>query len=320
MNTIPNVSVIVPAYNAEKFLQRCLNSLAEQTLRDVEVIVVDDGSKDNTGQIADAYAEQDTRFHVIHQENKGVAAARQTGMDAATGEYSIHIDSDDWVDSDFLEVLYTTSKKSNADMVFCDLVIHYVDGAVERRCQRPKSLNSISLMGEMFFDLHGSLCNKLIRLSLLRQYGIGFTQGMNIAEDQFVVLRLLAHGITASYTTETVYHYDHTQNPDSMCNRGVLAQDRLKPLELMAQYTDISPVQDYFDRAVFHIAFEYLYEPRILCPDYPAVFKKHLPSIRRVKGYLFRDKVFVLLRTFGIRLPMNVIKQGWNKLAGRGKS
>ena len=314
MESAPKLSVIIPAYNAEKYLQRCLDSFAAQTLKDFEVIVINDGSQDATGQIADGYARKDPRFHILHQKNKGVAAARQAGLDVASGEFTIHADSDDWVDSNMLEVLYGTAIREHADMVFCDMQIIHPGGIVEHRIQKPKSLNSIQLMGEMLFDLNGSLCNKLIKRSKLREFDINFVKGMDIAEDQYMTLRLLAHDIKVAYVPEEFYHYDHTQNETSYMNRGMTAYDRIRPIEMIAEYTDITPVQDYFDRAVFHIAFEYLYEPQRLCPDYQAVFKKHLASYRRVKGYPFRAKLFVLLRVHGIRLPLNEIKCLWKKL------
>lgn len=94
----PAVSIVVPAFNAEKCLERCLHSIEVQTLTTFECIIVDDGSSDSTGMIADDFANKDSRFKVIHQKNSGVAAARQSGIDAATGIYTIQFDADDWVE------------------------------------------------------------------------------------------------------------------------------------------------------------------------------------------------------------------------------
>lgn len=309
----PKVSVIVAAYNAEKYLSRCLDSIIVQTFHDWECIVVNDGSKDATGELIDEYAVKDSRFRPIHKPNGGVASARQAGLDAAAGAYTIHFDSDDWIDPEMLAEMVESAEANHADMVFCDFYFIHPGEIVEYRSQRPKSLNSLSLMGEMMFDLHGSLCNKLIRRSLLKEYDIRFIDKMDIAEDQYMVLRLLAHGITVSYIPKAFYHYDHTQNNESLCNRGVLAVDRLKPLELISSYTDVSPVQDYFDRAVFHLAFEYLYEPISLCPDYGSVFKKHKKAIFRAKGFPFYTKGLIFLKIHGINLPFASIKRLWKR-------
>ena len=95
MNNTPKVSVIIPVYNVEKYLQKCLDSVINQTYKNLEIICVDDGSPDNSGGILDAYAQNDSRIIVIHQENAGVSAARNRGLDAATGEYIAFVDSDD---------------------------------------------------------------------------------------------------------------------------------------------------------------------------------------------------------------------------------
>lgn len=119
---IPAVSVIVPAYNAEKFLRQCLDSLIYQTLRNIEIIVVNDGSTDLTKFIANEYARKDTRIRIINQENKGLGAARNAGLKAAKGIYVSFIDSDDWVAKDFLSKLYQCAKYYNADITMSNLV------------------------------------------------------------------------------------------------------------------------------------------------------------------------------------------------------
>lgn len=310
----PIISVIVAAYNADQYLRRCLDSILAQTFTDFEVILIDDGSTDDTGRIADEYASKDARFQVMHQENKGIAATRQIGLDAAAGEYTIHADADDWMDPDILKTLYTCAVEEHADMTFCDFLVIHSKDIIEYRSQKPKSLDHTQLMGQMLFDLHGVLWNKLVRTSVIREKGIRFLEGMNFAEDQYFILRLLSHDIKVAYVPKALYNYDHTQNNASFCNRGITAVDRMFPLELIAEYTDITPIQDYYDKAVFHAAFEYLYEPDELCPDYQAVFNKHIASYRRVKGYPFRAKLFVLLRVHGIRLPLREIKRLWKRI------
>ncbi len=116
----PKVSVIVPVYKAEKYIHRCLGSLVNQTLHDIEIILVDDGSPDNSRKICDDYAAKDNRIKVIHKENGGVSSARNAGIKAATGEYSIHCDPDDWVELTAYEKLYNKAKETDADMVVCD--------------------------------------------------------------------------------------------------------------------------------------------------------------------------------------------------------
>lgn len=125
------VSIIVPVYKAEKYIHQCIDSLLAQTYRNIEVILVDDGSPDHCGKICDEYAAKDSRVKVIHQQNGGVSVARQTGIDHATGEYSIHADPDDWVELNMIEELVAKAVSDNADMG--DSFINYVPYATKRK-------------------------------------------------------------------------------------------------------------------------------------------------------------------------------------------
>ena len=116
------VSVIVPAYNSEQYIQVCIDSILKSTLEDMEIILVDDGSTDRTAQICDSYAEQYNNIHVIHQENKGQNAARLAGTLAANGDYIGFVDSDDWIEPKMYEELWQQAYRQNADMVCCGCI------------------------------------------------------------------------------------------------------------------------------------------------------------------------------------------------------
>lgn len=107
---MPKVSIIVPVYKAEGYLHRCVDSILAQTFTDWELLLIDDGSPDRSGEICDEYAQKDSRVRVIHKENGGVSSARQRGQDEACGEYTIHVDPDDWVEPTMLEELYQKPK------------------------------------------------------------------------------------------------------------------------------------------------------------------------------------------------------------------
>ncbi len=119
---MPEISVIVPVYNVEKYLPRCLESLRNQTLQDIEIICVDDGSPDGCGAILDRYAAEDARFKVIHQANSGQAIARNNGLKTAAGKYISFVDSDDYVDTDYLKKLYDAAEKNNADIAVASII------------------------------------------------------------------------------------------------------------------------------------------------------------------------------------------------------
>lgn len=122
MDKQPAVSVIVPVYKAENYLCHCVDSLLAQTFPDFEILLIDDGSPDHSGDICDEYARKDSRVRVFHKENEGVSSTRQCGIDNAKGEYTIHADPDDWVEPDMLEELYKKAKEEDADVVICDFM------------------------------------------------------------------------------------------------------------------------------------------------------------------------------------------------------
>ena len=310
--TVPKVSVIIPAYNAEQYLARCLDSVVVQTMPDFECIIVDDGSTDKTGVIADSYAKKDARFQVIHQSNGGVAVARQRGIDTASGIYTIQFDADDWVEANILDEMLLEAKKTDADIVICDInVITPLEDITYS--QKPISSDSQVVLGLIMHELHCSLCNKLIKRECYTKFNIRFPVA-KLSEDQYILLCLLSHPIKIGYTCNTLYHYDQTQNPNSLTKGEINAIARLNSLELFAESNDISDVQDYFDRAVLQIAYDVLSFPKNNCRDYSKIFKKHLPSFYRAKGYPFRVKVLVLLRIYGIYIPIYPIKKIWKKI------
>lgn len=125
------VSVIIPVYNVEKYLRECLDSVVNQTLEDIEIICIDDGSTDNSLNILKEYADKDSRFTILIQHNKGAGSARNKGMEIAKGEYIGFVDSDDWIDLDYYEKLYEKAVKENADIVRTTFNIIYTDKAEE---------------------------------------------------------------------------------------------------------------------------------------------------------------------------------------------
>ena len=126
----PKVSIIIPVYNVEKYLDRCMDSVLNQSLTDFEIIMVDDGSPDNCPAMCDEYARKDARIKVIHKENGGLGFARNSGLDAATGEYVAFIDSDDYVSLSYIEDLYECAAKNDADAVFSGYCVREMDGSI----------------------------------------------------------------------------------------------------------------------------------------------------------------------------------------------
>ncbi len=219
MVNIPKVSVIVTIYNREKYIEKCVRSLMEQTLDDVEFVCVDDASTDASllklNRVLEDYPNRKSMVNIICLENNaGRAIARQIGIEHVKGEYVIHVDSDDWVDKDMLELLYTKAKETNADIVGCNLTHEYgthqqifkqsYSGDVEEDIRR-------LLNGRLF----PSLCTSLTRTDLIKEHHITFPQGLDTGEDLLfnLSLYLVAHKILG--IDNPSYHYRHTEDSGS---------------------------------------------------------------------------------------------------------
>ena len=186
--TTPLISVIVPVYRVEKYLERCVKSILSQTYKNLEVILVDDGSPDQCPAICDACAEKDARVKVIHQENKGLSGARNAGIDAASGEYLAFVDSDDYVSPHFIEELYQLLQDTGCAIGQCRFSYVKGDGLVEEGDSAFCIYRGESLMEQLYGPEEKATCfvvawNKLYRAELFKETGIRYPEG-RIHEDE----------------------------------------------------------------------------------------------------------------------------------------
>ena len=130
---IPKISVLVPVYNTEKYIKKCIDSIKSQTITDWELILVDDGSTDDSGKICDEYAKQDEKITVYHKKNEGISATREFAVKHANGTYIQFVDSDDWIDADMLERMYGAAQAKNLDVVGCNFIEEYTSKSVRNR-------------------------------------------------------------------------------------------------------------------------------------------------------------------------------------------
>ena len=215
----PKVSVIVTVYNREKYIEECARTLFEQTLDDIEYLFVDDASKDRSVEILknllDTYPKRQSMTKIIClEQNGGRAVARQTGIDNSTGEYVIHVDSDDWVDLDMLEKLYFKAKDTNADIVGCNVTHEYQDYQRIFRQSYSDEMEE-NIRGLLNGRIFPSLCTSLTRLSLIKDNNIKFPQGLDTGEDLLFNLHLYLHANMVVGIEDPSYHYRHTEDSGS---------------------------------------------------------------------------------------------------------
>lgn len=220
------VSIIVPVYNAEKYLSECIDSILSQTLTDLEVILVDDGSIDDSPEICDQYAAQYTQIKVIHKANAGAASARNDGLDVAQGEYVAFVDSDDWIDADMYKRMADTAEANDCDLVICDCLKESESGSQLYTHDLPAGFYDREHMYSVYFpqllmpdtmEYPVTISNGLllIRREVISANGITFPEGMRFSED-------LLFGSEVGYYAQSMTYlkgyapYHYRQNPDSV--------------------------------------------------------------------------------------------------------
>ena len=211
-NGAPKISIIVPVYNVEKYLRRCLDSIVAQTFNDWECILIDDGSPDNSGAICDEYAEKDSCFRVIHQKNAGVSAARNAGLDVARGEWISFVDSDDWCTLDMLESLLHSAEENDAEVVIGGYSLN--DGNKDYETRLPPE-GKMS-MPKYFDGKWQGPWAKLIKKSFLHKFNIRFPEGISLAEDLFFTFQLFFYSSKICGLKNNLYFY--YQNQMSACH------------------------------------------------------------------------------------------------------
>lgn len=203
------VSIIVPVYNVENYIKECIISLLKQDYPDFEVILINDGSEDQSGKICESYAAEDKRIQVIHQVNSGVSAARNAGLAVVTGDYITFIDADDWVEFNYVSSLVKSMQRGGMSVCKClrenikepNNMTSSSDCIYMSREEAQKSVLSL-------YGIKGYVCGKLFDTELIRQYGICFNKEISILEDQLFTIQYLSKTYNPiAYVQKPLYHY-----------------------------------------------------------------------------------------------------------------
>ena len=239
-NVSPKITIIVPVYNVERYLRRCLDSIAAQTFTDWECILIDDGSPDTSGTICDEYAANDGRFRVIHQENRGVSAARNAGLDAARGEWIAFVDSDDWVEPDMCEsICNVINDMGGGDLVMFDA--RFSDGSEPDALLKPKEMQFFSFADGKACPLCGYIWNKAYRADFLRENSIRFPKNIQWGEDGWFTMHAYAETDRIIWLPKKLYNYN-TENNGSITKTNLQYQkrweDNLAVLRELSEYVE----------------------------------------------------------------------------------
>ena len=204
------VSLIIPAYGIELQIEKCLKSIRNQTYRNLEIIVVDDGSEDNTGNLCDEMAEKDSRILEVHQDNRGAAEARNTGMAMAHGKYVCFVDGDDFLTPDYVESLYLQIQISGVQMAVCGYQEEYEDGREPRVLGNTQEIQDAEKVLEMIFfhdEVGRSLWNKMFVSAVIQESNIFFQGEYLVGEDMLFLIQYLMKISRVAFTERVGYHY-----------------------------------------------------------------------------------------------------------------
>lgn len=206
----PLVSVIIPVYNTGPYLKRCIGSISTQTLRDIEIIIIDDGSEHTTADMCDQLAASDSRIRVLHKKNEGVSVARNVGLSMALGKYIGFVDSDDWIASEMYNALYTIAEKGAYDIIMCD-ALTILDGKKETvdtftQIKQSSWLSKQDITPDMLCEVAGSACRALYSRGFIEANSISFPVGLKLSEDRIFNISALGNSKGFYYLKQPFYY------------------------------------------------------------------------------------------------------------------
>ncbi|MED1205208.1 glycosyltransferase family 2 protein [Heyndrickxia acidicola] len=318
----PKISIIVPVYKVENYINKCIDSILSQAFSDFELILIDDGSPDNCGHICDQYAKQDKRIRVIHQENKGLSSARNTGLAASKGDYIGFVDSDDYIHEDMYRILYHQAEEYKADIAICNFLKVEDQGpsiVSESEGNSPvKYFTNIEALQQLFSKNDLSyvtgagnnitwiiVCNKLFRRKLFEH--VRFEEG-RICEDEFIIHKLLYSSKKIIFISSKLYFY--VQRSSSIIHSHFTIQrlDKVDALRERAEFFKcINHMELYYQaitsymNAFFWNYFKAKHELSGVRAELIYIkksFNKTLPGLIRNPFIGWRQKIAILVFVF----------------------
>ncbi len=209
VHVIQMITTIIPVYNTEKWLPRCLDSVLNQTYRDIEVIIVDDGSTDSSSKICEEYAKKDSRIRIIRQENQGALKARLNALSIAQGEWISFVDSDDWIEPDMYESLLNISGESS-QILWGEVYLERKNGQREITNFDVRNDSAYITKQILLGKIDGWMCNKLIKRDLFFSKSVDMSDAHMMYEDMLWTIEMLSEGPNVTYLSKPFYHYNLT--------------------------------------------------------------------------------------------------------------
>ncbi len=203
------ISIIIPVFNAEKYLDKCLNSVVSQTYCNLEIILVNDGSSDNSAKICDRFAKEDNRITVIHQPNQGVSSSRNNALKIANGKFVMFVDSDDWLETQAISIIYTAQQKQNADLVIASYNYIAKNKTIANKFEDKLTLtNSIIKELPKWYEIINTPWGKLFDKDIIDKYNLKFPNNTKVGEDTVFCLRYIEKTNSVLTLSDVIYNYN----------------------------------------------------------------------------------------------------------------
>ncbi len=325
------VSIVVPVYNVYEYLDKCITSLIEQTYKNIQIILVDDGSNDGSSEICDKYAKADTRIIVIHQKNSGSVYARKVGTKMATGKYVLYVDSDDWIEKDRIEKFVHIGAEQNADMIYMDgMIKEYVDNSVlclsnvrEGYYKEEQVKNNIIkkiVDLNVFYkgNIRINLCMWAIKKELIQKQNKIIDNRIVQGDDAISVCACLLEAKTVFVMKECGYHYIQYRNSSITCRNSNLSNIENELYYLWNNFKLIVPIGE---KEIYQV-FSVLMNAEVAVTDYSIFFKRECDYLYPY-SYVKKESNIVIYGAgkLGFRLVEALIKNNdYNIVAWVDKS
>ncbi|MBE7065895.1 MAG: glycosyltransferase [Ruminococcaceae bacterium] len=296
----PKISILVPVYNVEKYLTECIDSITNQTYKNIEIILVDDGSTDNSGAMCDEYTKKDSRIKVIHQKNQGLATVRNVSVAAATGDYIGFVDSDDFISPNMYSDMILIAQEKKADIVMCNLGYVNEAGTEIPNYHSAKPISKKELTGTEFVrelcndynSIYVVTVNKIYRRSLFEE--ICYPNG-KINEDEAVIHRI-AHKCTKIVFTSKI-HYFYRQQPTSIMNKTFSAK-RLDEIDALLDRVSFLKKHNYDNDSIIncemyliHICTSLFKKLDLKQHEHKSALKKYHKAIKPICKELLKSSI-----------------------------
>lgn len=265
------ISVIVPVFNVEMYLSKCITSILDQTYKNIEVILVNDGSTDDSGSICDQYAKKDNRIKVIHKKNNGVSHARNIGIDKSNGKWITFVDSDDWIEDNYLEMLLKEAKSQDVDIVLCghnkvwENNIEKINQMADSRIYNSREYLIKTLNPQTGF---GFCHMKLIKRECINE--IRFNENLVVCEDALFNMQISKNIEKAYFCSDRLYNYRNNSNSvvkkyDENYENKYLKAIKIIKQHLINDFGENEILQNYYNFVAFHlmlVVVNYCYHPK----------------------------------------------------------